>query len=310
MKLETMLHARNPHLHKMLANKWGILNSTILIQDKADQVNLVVRQTEIADTLNNGQFIEIANTPNNRHIEIADTLNNGQSEEDLILESTMCEEASQQAAEANLSFGEYVMNIRKVETKEPNLLIMLKKPESEKSLKDMIPEWYHEYLDVFSEKEAIPLPLHCLWDHVVKLVPDAPPSISCRVYPLSCAEEEFQAKYIDEQEAAGLIQKLKSLYLTPIFYIKKKNRSFRPIFDYQKINAITVKDVFLLPCIDTIIKGIRSGFLFSQFNLCNSYWNVCNTKETEDLMAFKTTRGLYAPRVMSFGLTNAPACMQ
>jgi hypothetical protein len=30
----------------------------------------------------------------------------------------------------------------------------------------------------------------------------------------------------------------------------------------------------------------------------------------EDLMAFKTTRGLYAPRVISFRLTNAPACMQ
>jgi hypothetical protein len=27
-------------------------------------------------------------------------------------------------------------------------------------------------------------------------------------------------------------------------------------------------------------------------------------------MAFKMTRGLYAPRVMSFGPTNAPACMQ
>ena len=27
-------------------------------------------------------------------------------------------------------------------------------------------------------------------------------------------------------------------------------------------------------------------------------------------MAFKTTRGLYAPRVMTFGLTNAPAYMQ
>jgi hypothetical protein len=30
----------------------------------------------------------------------------------------------------------------------------------------------------------------------------------------------------------------------------------------------------------------------------------------EVLMAFKMTRGLYAPRVMSFGPTNAPACMQ
>jgi len=74
-----------------------------------------------------------------------------------------------------------------------------------------------------------------------------PPSISCRVYPLSYGEEEFQAKYIKEQEEAGLIRKSKSPYSTPVFYIKKKNGSYRPIFDYRKINAITVKDVFPLP---------------------------------------------------------------
>ena len=55
------------------------------------------------------------------------------------------------------------------------------------------------------EKEAIPLPPHQPWDHVVTLTPDAPPSISCRVYPLSCGQEEFQAKYIKEQEDASLI---------------------------------------------------------------------------------------------------------
>jgi hypothetical protein len=98
--------------------------------------------------------------------------------------------------------------------------------------------------------------------------------------------------------------------LTPIFYIKKKNGSFRPIFDYWKINAIMVKDVFPLPQIDTIIKEMHKGVLYSQFYLCNGYWNIWNAEEMEDLMAFKTTRGLYAPRVMSFGPTNAPACMQ
>jgi hypothetical protein len=79
VKMETMLHTRNPRLREMLANKWGVLNSTIPIQDKIDQVNLVVRNTEIAETLNNGQITEIADTPNNRlELEIAETLNNGQ----------------------------------------------------------------------------------------------------------------------------------------------------------------------------------------------------------------------------------------
>jgi len=71
-----------------------------------------------------------------------------------------------------------------------------------------------------------------------------------------------------------------------------------------------VKDIFPLPRIDTIIKRMCGMVLFSKFDLCNSYWNIQNSDEMEDLIAFKTTRGLYAPRVMSFSLTNAPACMQ
>src|SRR5580700_718469 len=71
-----------------------------------------------------------------------------------------------------------------------------------------------------------------------------------------------------------------------------------------------VKDIFPLPRIVTIIKGMRGMVLFSKFDLCNGYWNVRNSDETEDLMAFKMTRGLYAPRVMTFGPTNALACMQ
>jgi len=282
-----MLHARNPRLREMLANKWGILNNTIPVQDKPDQVDLVVRNAEIAETLNNGH-----------------------NEEDLLLESAMREEASQQAAEANMSIGETVMEARKTIMNQLNPPLRLDEPDPEKSLKDYVPERHLGYLDVFMEKEAIPLPPHRPWDHVVTLTSDAPPSISCRVYPLSHGEEEFQVKYIKEQEDTGLIRKSKSPYSTPVFYIKKKNGSYRPIFNYRKINAITVKDVFPLPRIDTIIEGMRGMVLFSKFDLCNGYWNIRNSEETEDLMAFKTTRGLYAPRVMSFGPTNAPTCMQ
>jgi hypothetical protein len=206
VRMETMLYARNPHLREMLANKWGVLNSTIPIQDKPDQVDLVVRNTEIAETLNNGQITEIADTSNNGHkAEIAKTLNNGQNKEDLLLESAMCKEASQQAVEANMSYGETVMKARKTIINKLSPLLRLDEPDPEKSLKDYVSECYHRYLDVFMEREAIPLLPHQLWDHVVTLTPDAPPSISCRVYPLSCGEEEFQAKYIKEQEDTGLI---------------------------------------------------------------------------------------------------------
>ena len=190
-------------------------------------------------------------------MEIVETPKNGHTEEDLIvhkaIEAVIIETLD---VEANSSYGETTMEAKRSVMNKLSPVLQLDKPEPEKSLKNYVPERYHGYLDVFTEKEAIPLPPHRPWDHVVTLVPDAPPSISCKVYPLSRGEEEFQEKYIKEQEDTGLIRKSKSPYSTPVFYIREKNGSYHPIFDYRKINAIMVKDVFPLPHIVTIIKGM------------------------------------------------------
>src|SRR5216683_822165 len=119
------------------------------------------------------------------------------SEEDLIIqeaiEVVITEELN---AEANLANGETFMEARKAVTKQQNPKLHLDDPEPVKSLEEIIPQWCHEYLDVFTEKEAIDLPPHRPWDHHVNLTPDTPPSISCRTYALSRAKEEFQNKYI------------------------------------------------------------------------------------------------------------------
>jgi hypothetical protein len=94
-------------------------------------------------------------------------------------------------AEANPASSETFMEAKKAALKEQNPQLWLDEPTLEKSLKDTVPQWCHEYLDVFMEKEAINLPLHHPWDHHVKLTPDAPPSISCQMYPLSKSKEEF-----------------------------------------------------------------------------------------------------------------------
>jgi hypothetical protein len=149
IKMETLLHARNPRLREMLANKWGVLNSVIPTQEKADQVDLVVRCAEIAKTLNNG------------HTEIVKTPKNGQTEEDLIvheaIEAVIIEALD---VEANLSYGETVIEAKRSVMNELSPVLRLDKPELEESLRNYVPECYHGYLDVFTEKEAIPLPPH------------------------------------------------------------------------------------------------------------------------------------------------------
>ena len=136
--------------------------------------------------------------------EIANTHNNGQNEEDLVKEAIETVIIESLDVKANSVNGETVMEAKEAVIEGPQKPLTLT-PKLEKQLKDYIPERYHKYLDVFTEKEPIDLPPHREWDHEVKLLPNAPASISCRAYPLSRAEEEFQTKYIDEQLAAGLI---------------------------------------------------------------------------------------------------------
>jgi len=176
--------------------------------------------------------------------------------------------------------------------------------------KHQIPKQYHEYLDIFMKPVAGQLPPHREWDLKVRLVPGAPTSISCTPYKLSRPEQEFQTQYIQENLARGFIQESNPPYSTPVFYNRKKDGGFRPLFNYRKINAITIKDVSPLPRITTILEDTIGAVLFSKFDLREGYYNVAIEEESQDILAFKTTEGLYAPTVMPFGPTNCPAVMQ
>ncbi len=165
VKIETLFHRHYPSFCDALKKKWGIIPT----QKKADQVDLVVKQTEIADTPENEQ-----------------------TEEDLIINEAIKAVITEELdVEANPTNGETFMEAHEAITKQQNPKLHLDEPELVKSLKEIIPQWCYKYLDIFTEKEAIDLPPHQPWDHHVNLTPDAPPSISCHTYPLSCAEEEF-----------------------------------------------------------------------------------------------------------------------
>ncbi len=165
VKIETLFHGHYPSFCDALKKKWGIIPT----QEKADQVDLVVKQ------------MEIANTPENK-----------QTEEDLIINEAIKVVITEELnAEANPANGETFMEARKAITRQQNPKLHLDKPKPVKSLEEIIPQWCHEYLDIFTEKEAIDLPPHRPWDHHVNLTPDAPPLISCCTYPLSHAKEEF-----------------------------------------------------------------------------------------------------------------------
>jgi Reverse transcriptase (RNA-dependent DNA polymerase) len=173
-----------------------------------------------------------------------------------------------------------------------------------------IPKEYQRHRKVFSDQQATCFPLSWPEDHAIKLIPGAPETINCKVYPLTLAEQEATKKFLEENEHLGYIEKTDLPWSSPWFFIKKKDGMLRPVQDYREVNKWTVRDVYPIPRIEQILESLHGKELFTVFDVHMGYNNVLIKKEDRWKVAFKTLYGLYQPRVMFFGLTNLPATFQ
>jgi len=111
--------------------------------------------------------------------------------------------------------------------------------------------------------------------------------------------------YIKENLAKGYIYKGSSPYASSFFFRKKTDGGLCPIIDYRPLNSWIIKDTYPLPLISDILMNPSGKKVFSKFDIRWGYHNI-RIKEDQLKAAFKTPRGLFIPRVMTFGLTNAP----
>src|SRR6266481_1792346 len=102
--------------------------------------------------------------------------------------------------------------------------------------------------------------------------------------------------------------------VSPVFFVNKKDSKLRFVQDYWKLNAMTVKNTYLLPLVPDIINKISEAKA-KYFTKLDVRWgynnvNVCIKKGDEWKVAFRMNCGLFKPLVMYFDLTNSPATFQ
>ena len=95
-----------------------------------------------------------------------------------------------------------------------------------------------------------------------------------------------------------------------MFTAKKNIMNLHLIVDYQFLNAVTVKNWYSLPLIDTFLNCLKGIKYFTQLNLQNAYYLIRIWKIDEWKTAFKTRYSLYEYTVMSFDLINASVTFQ
>ena len=142
-----------------------------------------------------------------------------------------------------------------------------------KSVEQIDPPEYHQYLRVFSKEASERLPDHGPYDHAIELVPNAK-MFHSRVYPLSPNEQEELDKFLRENLAKGYISESKSPISSPFFFIKKKDGSLRPVQDYRRLNEITVKNRYPIPLVSELVDRLKNAKIFTKLDIRWGYNNI------------------------------------
>jgi hypothetical protein len=162
-----------------------------------------------------------------------------------------------------------------------------------------------DYPDVFPD-ELPGMPPDRDVEFVTELQPGTAP-ISKRPYRMSPEELAELKNQLQELLDKGYIRPSSSPWGCPALFVKKKDGSLRLCVGYRPLNAVTIKNKYLLPRIDVLFDQLDGARVFSKIDLCSGYHQIkippCDIPKT----AFSTRYGLYEFLVMSFGLTNAPA---
>jgi hypothetical protein len=138
-------------------------------------------------------------------------------------------------------------------------------------LEEQIPKKYHEYLSIFSEKEASRFPPSRKWDHKIDLKPEFELK-TCKVYNLTPEEQVEQDKFLKENLEKGYIRPSESSMASPMFFVAKKDerpgdRKLCPCQDYRRLNDATIKNTYPLPLISEIMDKLQGAKYFTKLDI-------------------------------------------
>ena len=102
------------------------------------------------------------------------------------------------------------------------LAIEKNKKKTVKTDKELVPEEYHEYLDVFNKEKAARFPESKPWDHKIEMKEGFEPK-SFKNYNLTPAEQLELDNFLMENLEKGYIQPSESPMASLFFFVSKKD---------------------------------------------------------------------------------------
>nr|XP_017245509.1 PREDICTED: uncharacterized protein LOC108217176 [Daucus carota subsp. sativus] len=116
---------------------------------------------------------------------------------------------------------------------------------------------------------------------------------------------------LDRLLEAGFIKEVQfPTWIANTVLVKKSNGKWRMCTDYSDLNRAFPKDFYPLPNIDQLIDATSGHELLSFMDAFSGYNQIKMAPEDQNSTAFITHRGIFAYKVVPFGLLNAGATFQ
>jgi hypothetical protein len=127
---------------------------------------------------------------------------------------------------------------------------------------------------------------------------------SDKMSPVELKELKIQLQGLLDK---GYIHPSTSPWGCSVLFVEKKDKELCLCVDYRLLNAVTIMNKYLLPCIDILFDQLVGDQVFSKIDLRSGYHQIKIHAEDKPKTAFTTRYGLFEYLVMSFGLRNALA---
>lgn len=188
---------------------------------------------------------------------------------------------------------------------------MAKRKKTVTNPKLVVPEEYHDFLDVFSKQDADRLPPHRKYDHKIELMEGREAPSKAPLYRMSEQELELVKTYLKEHLDKGFIAASTAPFASPILFAKKPDGGLRFCVDYRKLNEITKKNRYPIPLITDLMTRLSRAKFLTKIDIRHAFNRIrMATEQDEDLTTFRTRFGSYKYLVLPFGLTNGPSTFQ